>query len=368
MKMCHRVTLFALLIALASLSGCGGRSEPTPQPKPVEPVVENTSAEPSAETSPKTELPPVSVPPKVEPPPQTSRDNELRSLVEKLARKEAGKWKIDEEAQVRLEERGPQVVDQLLPLLADESTDVRRGAAYHLLQLAASRDDLAQAYTKLLEDPDATIRGIALGAVGQFKPVQKTAAAPQLAEMLADKIDDDQRATAARLLGDVGPEAASLLPQLSSAAANDSSPKVRSSALLAISRVAKPAESVEVFLKGLGDQDQAVRLMAVQRLRELGRDAAPATDKLAGLLDDKNERIRRTAGEALVRMGGQSLPALTAALDSDSRDAREIAVLALGKMGALAKPALSPLKKRLGDSDPKVKELAKVAILQIESQ
>jgi HEAT repeat protein len=309
------------------------------------------------------------VPAKVEPPPKPSGDPGLRGLVEKLARKEAGRWKIDEKAQAELEKLGPQTVDQVMPLLDDASTDVRRGAAYHLLPLAASRDDLAQAFAGLLDDPDATIRGIALSAVGQFKSDQKVSAAPAIAKVLARTADDEQqRATAARLLGAVGRGAMSLLPQLSAAAASDASPKVRSSALLAISRVAEPAAVVDVMIKALGDQDQGVRLMAVQRLRELGRDAAPALDDLAKLLADKDERIRRTAGEALVRIGSKSVPALTAALESESRDAREIAIVALGAMGPLAKPALPALKKRLTDSDPKVKELAKITVLQIESQ
>ena len=365
-----------LVLPLAALvaAGCGSRSE-TPPPKPVDPVAEKASTEPSSvpsrDTSPKTkpEPPPESIPAKVEPQPKPSGDPGLRGLVEKLARKEAGKWKIDEKAQAELEKLGPQAVDQLLPLLDDESTDVRRGAAFHLLPLAASRDDLAQAFAGLLDDPDATNRGIALSAVGQFKAAQKVSAAPAIAQVLARKGDDEQqRATAARLLGDVGHEAAELLPQLSAAAASDASAKVRSSALLAISHVAEPAAAVEVMIKALGDQDHGVRLMAVQRLRELGRASEPALDDLAKLLADKDERIRRAAGETLVRIGGKSVPALTAALESSSRDAREVAVVALGKMGPLAKPALPALRKRLKDSDPKVKELAKITVLEIEAQ
>jgi HEAT repeat protein len=374
MHMSIRIRLcLALPLPMLIAAGCGSRSE-TPLPKPADPVVERSSTEPSTapstDTSPKNKPePPVSLPAKVEPQPKPSGDSRLRQLVEKLARKEGGKWKVDEKVQAELEKLGPQAVDQLLPLLDDPSTDVRRGAAYHLLPLASSRDDLAGAFADLLDDPDSTIRGIALSAVGQFKPAQKLAVAPTIARVLANKEDDEQqRATAARLLGDVGHDAAQLLPQLSGAAAGDASPKVRSSALLAISRVAEPAAAVEVMIKALSDHDQGVRLMAVQRLRELGRASEPALDDLAKLLADKDERTRRTAGEALVRIGGKSVPALTAALDSKSRDAREVAVVALGKMGPLAKPALPALKKRLADSDPKVKELAKITVLQIEAQ
>jgi HEAT repeat protein len=363
----------ALLLAALIAAGCGSRTE-TPLPKAADPVVEKTSTEPSA-APPKNDLPKAK--PEIPPPESTSTQAEpkpsgdwgVRGLVQKLARKEGSKWTIDEKAKAELEKLGPQAVDQLLPLMDDESADVRRGAAYQLLPLAASRDELAQAFAKLLDDSDPTIRGIGLSAVGQFKPAQKAAAAPALAKVLhRTDADEQQRAAAARLLGDLGAEAAALLPQLSKAAGDDASAKVRSSALLALSRIAEPAATVEAATKALGDQDQGVRLMAVQRLRELGRAAEPALDDLAKLLEDKDEKTRRTAGEALVRIGGKSLPALTAALDSSSRDAREVALTALGKMGPLAKPALPAVRKRLSDSDPIVKELAKRTVREIESQ
>lgn len=370
-----RLSLLTLLLA-AACCGCR-KSEPTTSPPkqstpPSEsPAASHAEAPPAQAEAPQPEAPPSpsppSIKPKVEPPRQKSGSADVRSLLARLAVKEGGKWQIDAEAQEQLAKLGPKAIDQVMPLLSDESADVRRGAAYHLLPLAASRDDLAEAYARLLDDSDATVRGIALSAMGQLKPAQKAAAAASIAQVLARTSDDEQqRAAAARLLGDLRQEAAGMLPQLSSTVANDPSPKVRSSALLAISRIAEPAAAVETFVKSLGDQDVGVRLMAVQRLRELGPQAAPAVQELAKLLDHRDERIRRTAGESLVRIGSKSVPLLTAALESDSRDAREIAVLALGSMGPLAKPALPALKKRLSDSDPKVKEMAKTVVLQLE--
>jgi HEAT repeat protein len=371
-----RLTISSITLATLLATGCGSKPAPTttttPPVKAATPVVEEPE-KPRPVQSKSVEMPtkvetPSNTKPSTEPP-TTTVDPELRRNVEKLARKEAGKWKIDEAAQEKLDELGPTAVDRLLPMFADKSADVRRGAAYQLLRQAASRDDLATAYTKLLDDSDSAIRGIALSAIGQFKPHQRAAAAPALAKVLATTQDDEQqRATAARILGDVGHEAIDLLPQLSAAAASDASVKVRSSALLAISRIAEPQQSAPVFIKSLSDADTAVRLMAVQRLRELGRDAAPALDDLAKLLDSKDEKIRRTAGETLVRIGSPSVQVFTAALDSSSRDAREIAVMALSKMGPLAKPALPALKKRLKDSDAKIKELARQAIVEIETQ
>jgi HEAT repeat protein len=253
-------------------------------------------------------------------------------------------------------------------MFTDKSPDVRRGAAYQLLPFAASSDDLAQGYADLLDDEDATVRGIALGAMGQMKLNQRAVGAEQIAAVLARTSDDEQqRATAARLLSDLGKLAVPMLPELTKAASQDASAKVRSASLLAISRIAQPAEAVEILVKSLDDQDAAVRLVAVQRLRELGRDAAPAAEALGKLLESKDEKVRKTAAEALVRIGSPSLPLLTAALESKSRDTREVAALALGKMGAVAKPALSALRKLLKDSDAKVKQQAQLAILEIES-
>jgi HEAT repeat protein len=365
-----RLTYFSIALATLLATGCGSKAAPTtttPPVKPVTPIVTEPETPKRIETPEKVETP-SSTKPSTDPP-RLGDTPELRRDVEKLARKEAGKWKIDETAQEKLDELGPTAVDKLLPMFTDKLADVRRGAAYQLLRQAASRDDLATAYTKLLDDSDTAIRGIALSAIGQFKPHQRAAAAPALAKVLADKQDEDQqRATAARILGDVGPEAADLLPQLSASAASDPSAKVRSSALLAISRIAEAQGSVPVFVKSLSDSDAAVRLMAIQRLRELGRDAAPALQDLAKLLDSQDEKIRRTAGETLVRIGAPSVPVFTAALDSSSRNAREIAMIGLSKMGPLAKSALPALKKRLKDSDAKIKDLARTAIIEIESE
>jgi len=304
---------------------------------------------------------------KVEAP--STADSKLRGVVEKLARKDGARWKIDEDAKAKLEELGPKQVETLLPMFADKSADVRRGAAYHLLPFAASSDDLAQGYAGLLDDEDAAVRGIALGAMGQVKLNQRATAAEQIAAVLARTGDDDgqQRATAARLLSDLGKLASPMLPQLTKAASSDASPKVRSASLLAIAKIAEPAKGVKIFVASLDDQDPAVRLVAAQRLRELGRDAAPAADQLGKLLESSDEKLRKAAAEGLVRIGSTSVPILTAALESKSRDTREVAALALGKMGPVARPALSALKKLLKDSDAQVKEQAQIAIAAIES-
>jgi HEAT repeat protein len=357
--------LTPLVVTLAAL-GCSGKPEPpaankpaAESPSPNQPAAIETPAEKLA-----TETPDVPAPT----PPPKQVDIALRDTVGRLARKEGTAWKIDEKADAKLDELGIAAADQLLPMLADSSADVRRGAAWHLLSLFdAGREEMVAAYLKLLSDDDRTVRGIALSAMPHLRPAQKVAAAPELAKMLARSDEEEQhRATAARLIGDAGNEAASLLPQLIKAAAGDTSPKVRAACLLAVSKIAPPSEAVSIFQKALSDQDASVRSAAFARLKALGRDAAPAIDDLAKLLEDPDDKTRLSAAEALVRIGTKSLPAFEKALESTSAGTRQTVVLALGKMGPAASPALPALNQRLKDDDPKVQELAKAAIAQIE--
>jgi len=372
-------TYCVLLASLLALGGCSSKPATGPVAAPSSADATATESPPPSQstatpTSIESEGTRVVNPPPVEAPFKPADDGSLRSLVARLARKEGSAWKIDEDVAKRLDELGPDATDQLLPLLEDSSADVRRGAAYHLLRLFdTSRDDMVSAYTRLLADEDRTIRGIALSAFSttmpRLRPQQKSAIAPELALVLGREGEEEQhRAAAARLLGDIGKEATSLMPQLSAAASDDASPKVRGACLTAISRIGDPTVTVPVFQKGLKDSDASVRAVALTRLRALGRDAAPAVDELAKLLEDREEKTRLGAAEALVRIGSKSVPALEARLESKSPDTRYIAVYALGKMGPLASPALPSLKKRLSDSDPKVKELASGVVAQLESQ
>jgi HEAT repeat protein len=95
-------------------------------------------------------------------------------------------------------------------------------------------------------------------------------------------------------------------------------------------------------------------------------DAIPAADRLAQALADRDERVRETAAEALIRMGEPAVQPLAIQLSAKEAATRKWAVFALAKLGPLAKPALSELEKRVKDEDVEVRKLADLVVKRLK--
>ena len=112
------------------------------------------------------------------------------------------------------------------------------------------------------------------------------------------------------------------------------------------------------------------RVDVVYALGRIGPAAAPATGKLAKLVEDKNSRV---AHEAIIALGDigpgakDAVPALAKALDqADDKDLNFAAVaFALGKIGPAAVAAEPSLIKQLESKDDKVRLLSGWALAQI---
>ena len=183
---------------------------------------------------------------------------------------------------------------------------------------------------------------------------------PRLAKMLAAKQEpsDENGAALARVVGSFQEDAAPALEALTSGAKEDESPKVRGAFLVAISQIASPANAIPAYRQGLSDPDASVRLVAAARLRQLGKDAAPAAEELAQGLEDSDPRVREAAAEALSMLGSAAVEPVSKHLDAKSAHSRQLAIACLGKLGAAAKSALPLVKKHLADADPEVKQVA----------
>jgi HEAT repeat protein len=295
----------------------------------------------------------------------------LRDAAAKYLSKNAeGIWGRDELAATELERLAAADRDQLLALLADEQAEVRRGAAFFLL--ADFHPNVAThvaAYTKLLSDPDPTIRGFALEAAKQMQPADQAKAAPQLAEMLdpAREAKADNRAAIIRLLSKLAGDALSAADKIAASAKDDPDPNVRKAALVAMVQVAAPPDAVAALAGGLADGDAGVRLVAAARLRQLGIIAAPASKKLAAALGDNDARVSNAAAEALVNIGATAVGPTTEQLSSNSLAARKLALACLAKIGKEAASAAPAIEKLLQDPDPQTRELAAKAFERIKS-
>jgi len=75
------------------------------------------------------------------------------------------------EAAARLEELGDKRATLVLPLLADPTVEVRRGAAFVMLgEYSPTNRELTAAFRQVLSDSDARVRHIALQAIARLEP------------------------------------------------------------------------------------------------------------------------------------------------------------------------------------------------------
>jgi|GEM_PF-1844151 len=294
----------------------------------------------------------------------------LRALAARLIEPDSvGGWRISESAALELEKLGPSATQELWTLLGDKSPETRRGAAFYLLgQFNPNRPEQVNAFLTLLKDQDSLVRSIALQAVQQMREPDLVSSQALLAESLDPTLtaDPNQRAAIARVLQRLKTRAAESAPRLSQAVANDPDAKVRGAALVALSNVAPAEEVVTTARKALADSDPAVRLVAAARLRQLGKQSAPAAEALADALADDDERVRTAAADTLVRLGTEAVPSLIKQVDAESTAARQLAIACLSRIGPPAKDALPALEKRQQDEDETVRKLATVAIGKIK--
>ena len=363
-----------IVVLLLALGGC--RSEP-PAAAPSSPA--DPAEAPTSEPSPPSdEGQPPTAPPSsksagseqqatpTEPPP-----DDIRTLAVRLIEPDpAGGWRIGEQAALELEKRGGNAEDELWPLLDDKSPEVRRGAAFFLLgEFNPNAPEQVDAFLRRLQDEDPLVRGIAVQAVQQMRQADVAASQTLLTEVLSPEREPsaDQRIAVIRVLQRLKSQAADSAGSLSKTAHSDREAKVRAAALVALAQVAPATEVVLAAQKSLSDDDASVRLVAAARLRQLGKEAAPAADSLSEALNDTDERVRTAAAEALVRLGPAAVPALVKQLEAPSAATRQLAVACLSRLGPAAKEAIPALKKCLEDKDETVRKLAQIAIAKIDA-
>ncbi len=386
--------LRSAVIVVASLvvvSGCGS-SQPAPAPTPAtqpaatqpaatQPVTTQsaTAKTTTATTPPSSPVPAAgtkSNPPTTPAPPITTPSiaapNNLRELAARYLEGDgSGGWRTNEQAALELEKLGPDVAARLLPLLADQQADVRRGAAYYLLGSFNSNEPAqVRAFSALLGDADRTIRGIGLSAARQMRPEDQAAALPRLAAMLDPAREDKpaNRETVARLLAGLKSSAAESIEPLAAAAVGDPVANVRMACLIALSRVAEPKEAAPLVAKGLADKEPAVRRVAAVRLRQIGAGSEPVSQELAAALADSDPDVRAAAAETLVKVGEPAVSHIVGQLATDSLDARKLALYCLINIGPAAKDAAPLVEKCLADNDADVKKLAAAALASIRGK
>lgn len=195
------------------------------------------------------------------------------------------------------------------------------GAAVATAQTPTYRGQTLDAYVRALSSVQSQDRAAAARAIGQFGP-DGVAAVPNLVSLLKDP-DTSVREAAGETLALFGPASAPAVPSLAPLL-SDPSPRMRGIAALV--------------------------------LRKIGRASVGALPQLIAALKDRNLVVRYEVGLAIAAVGPAANPAihpLMQAMDEDPddwvsverRDMRRAMAVALGEIGPDAKEALPLLYK-----------------------
>ena len=217
---------------------------------------------------------------------------------------------------------------------------------------------------------------------GQFEAVQALGkiGSPDAIPALAELLKEEQLCEhAARALGSIGPAALDALE--AGLSLGTDAPRARSSAALGIALIAKgqPSSSsgseqiqarlLSLLRTTLSDKNQTVRYWGAYGLGRLeGQGAAVAPD-LIGALGDSDAMVSNQAANALIRISGQAVDALTAAIGDGNSTVRRGVVRALGRIsGEIASDVIDALAKSLSDADSLVRYEGALSLTRIGSK
>jgi HEAT repeat protein len=189
----------------------------------------------------------------------------------------------------------------------------------------------------------------------------------QVAEQLIPRLKDPNelvRKTAANAMLSLPPAPEIAMPIWEKTFQNADDATIRH-ALAALSAQGAPA--VPRLVAAL--KNQKARGYVIFALGEMGKTAAPATEALGVLVDDKDPIIAQEASIALAKIGPaakDAVPALTKVLAGGDGSRIPAAAYALGRIGPDAKAAVPALRATLKSKEDVSAEAAAWALTQIE--
>ena len=262
-----------------------------------------------------------------------------------------------------------QAIELLVAALGNpEDGQVRMAAARGLVALKPDHAILLPALTEMLKDspPEVVADSLrALAAVGQ-------PAVPGMIRMLRY---EEVRPLVARVLAQLGPQAAEAVPALTAALA-ESPPETQREILFALGSIGPASQSaVPTIAHLLKNENPKVRYSAVYALGRIGPAAAAAAPAVRANLASEDPFYQMTSAWVLVRIDPAgpevaqlTMPLLTMALEHDRAFVRVEAADALGRLGPAAASALPALQEAVAEDDNElVRQTATEAIAAIRS-
>jgi HEAT repeat protein len=253
---------------------------------------------------------------------------------------------------------------QIAAALKDEH--VAAAATYALGRIGKIPADVEPVVRRNAKGDDAMLSTISIWALSNCHPQDKQLRAQATEQLIGRLTDSDPfvRTAAARGLAAL-PPAPEITLAIWNRALSNSDETTLHYALDALARLGPPA--VPRLVDAL--KYEKLRPHVLEVLRQLGPAAAPATQALAGLIDDQDEEVARSALQVLAAIGPaakSAVPALLKALNHGDNSNSDAIVYALGTIGAQAAEAEGTLLSLLQDSNQDRTLIAAWALTKIK--
>ena len=249
--------------------------------------------------------------------------------------------------------------------LKNDREAVRSAAARAISDIRPGPRVMVPLIEKALQDAKPEVAENALNALASLGPV----AVPNLIKALKY---EKARPAVAYILGRMGPKAEPAAPMLAGLL-NDADRKTRREAAIALAKIGPAAKrAVPALIKALEARGEGQDYGPAYALGSIGPAAVEAKPALIKAMSGKDETLALFSAWALAmidpadaEVAKKSVPLLRIGLADSEAGIRHQAVVALGKLGPLAKPAAEALKEAQRDADPEVSAAAAKALKAI---
>lgn len=267
---------------------------------------------------------------------------------------------------------GAAAVPDLTLALESDRVQTRAAAAYALNEIGADAAPATPTLLELLKDDDEIVRALATSTLAQVGLDQNV-----LISVLTAAIQNESglvKDIAADALVNIGGDA---VPALGNLLENEAvSSFAKQSAATLIGDINQADEiggaavqtAISILANTLNNGDSDVRRAAAESLGDFGPLADVAIPALSQALLGDNSSLSQTAAESLTRIGQQSVPGLTNALNSDDPLTRLYAADAIWVLTKDSSLILPTLVSGLSDGEVETRELAALGLTYLGRQ
>ncbi|MBE9061175.1 S-layer homology domain-containing protein [cf. Phormidesmis sp. LEGE 11477] len=324
-------------------------------------------------------------------------EDDFTSLVASLGSADAD---VRKAAADQLAAEGAKAVPDLAIALQSDDTQTQEAAAYALNEIGAEAEAATPTLLEVLRDDDELVRALATSTLAQVGLDQGV-----LINLLTASITNESglvKDIAADALVEIGGDAVPALGNLLQNEAINALTKQTAATLIGDINQANQIDdlvlqsAIPILTNTLNDGDSDVRRAAASALGDFGPLADAAIPALASAFTGEEPDVSKTIAASLTKIGQQSVPGLTEALNSEnaltrlyaadalwtltedsslilptlvstlsdgSVETRELAALGLTYLGRQASPALPDLRGLLGDDNDRIVDIAQLALL-----